>query len=93
MSSSVVATKDQVSSDLGSDVAILHLKAGTYYGLDAVGARVWRLLQEPRTVEEIRDVLVSEYEVEPDRCGRDLIALLHGLADEGLIEAGDGTAA
>ncbi len=84
--SSVVATKDQVSSDLGGEVAILNLEADTYYGLDAVGARIWSLIQEPRTVEEIRDVLVSEYEVEPDRCESDLIALLQGLADEGLIE-------
>jgi hypothetical protein len=85
-SSSVVATKDQVSSDLGDEVAILNLEAGTYYGLDAVGARIWSLIQEPRTVEEIRDVLVSEYEVEPDRCESDLIALLQSLEGEGLIE-------
>jgi Coenzyme PQQ synthesis protein D (PqqD) len=90
-SSSVVATKDQVSSDLGDEVAILHLRAGTYYGLDVVGARIWSLIQEPRTVKEIRDVLVSEYEVEPDRCEGDLIALLQGLVDEGLIEVEDGT--
>ncbi len=88
-SSSVVAANDQVSSDLGGEVAILHLKTGTYYGLDVVGARIWSLIQEPRTVEEIRDVLVSEYEVEPDRCERDLIALLQGLADKGLIEVRD----
>jgi hypothetical protein len=89
--SSVVATKDQVSSDLGGEVAILNLTAGTYYGLDAVGARIWSLIQEPRTVEEIRDVLVSEYEVEPDRCEGDLIALLRRLADEGLVEVRDET--
>lgn len=93
MSSSVVVTKDQVSSDLGGEVAILHLEAGTYYGLDAVGARVWSLIQEPRTLREIHEVLVSEYEVEPARCERDLIALLHGLANEGLVEVGDGTLA
>ena len=93
MSSSVVVTKDQVSSDLGGEVAILHLEAGTYYGLDAVGARVWSLIQEPRTLREIHEVLVSEYEVEPARCERDLIALLHRLADEGLVEVGDGTLA
>ena len=93
MSSSVVVTKDQVSSDLGGEVAILHLEAGTYYGLDAVGARVWSLIQEPRTLREIHEVLVSEYEIEPARCERDLITLLHGLADEGLVEVGDGTLA
>lgn len=92
-SSSVVAARDQVSSDLGDEVAILDLKAGTYYGLDAVGARTWNLIQEPRTVEEVRDILVSEYEVEPDRCERDLVALLQRLADEGLVEVRDGTPA
>ena len=91
VSSSVVAAKDQVSSDLGGEVAILHLEAGVYYGLDAVGARIWSLIQEPKTIGEIRDILVSEYEVGADRCESDVIALLQELADEGLIEVRDGT--
>jgi hypothetical protein len=91
--SSVVAAKDQVSTDLGGEIAILDLKGGAYYGLDAVGARIWSLLQEPTTVREVRDVLVSEYEVEHDRCERDLIALLRRLAGEGLIEVRDETLA
>lgn len=84
--STVVAAKDQVSSDLGGEVAILDLKAGVYYGLDAVGARVWKLIQEPRVVAKIRDTLLLEYDVEPERCERDLLALLQQLADEGLLE-------
>jgi hypothetical protein len=82
----VVAAKDQVSSDLGGEVAILDLKAGVYYGLDAVGVRIWSLIQEPRSVNEIRDILLEEYEVEPERCERDLLGLLRRLAEEGLVE-------
>jgi hypothetical protein len=85
--STVVAARDQVSSDLGNEVAILDLKAGVYYGLDDVAARIWNLIREPRTVNEIRDILLEEYEVEPERCERDLLALLERLAAEGLIEA------
>ncbi len=82
----VVAAKDQVSSDLGGETAILDLKAGMYYGLDDVGARVWDLIQEPRNVGDIRDILLEEYDVAPERCERDLLALLQRLADERLIE-------
>jgi hypothetical protein len=57
-----------------------------YYGLDSVGARVWNLIQEPRTVKELRDILTSEYEVDTYRCERDLITLLQRLVDEGLVE-------
>ena len=89
MDSTVVATKDQVSSDLKGEVAILDLKGGVYYGLDAVGARIWNLVQEPRTVDEIHAALLQEYEVEPKLLERDVLALLQRLADEGLVEVKD----
>jgi hypothetical protein len=91
--STVVAAEDQVSSDLGDEVAILDLKGGTYYGLDAVGARIWSLIQRPITVAEVQNVILSEYEVEPERCARDLITLLGRLIEEGLVEVKDGTPA
>lgn len=84
--STVVASKGQVSSDLGDEVAILDLDAGMYYGLDEAGARIWELIQEPRMVGDIRDTLVLEYDVEPDRCERDLVDLLQKLVGEGLVE-------
>jgi hypothetical protein len=92
-SSSVVAAEGQVFSDLGDEVAILDLKSGTYYGLNAVGARIWSLIQEPKTVSEIYDIITSEYEVEPRRCEHDLVMLLEDLAEQELIEIRDETLA
>lgn len=89
----VVATKQQVSSDLGDDTVILNLKTGIYHGLDAVGARIWHLIQESRTITDILDTLLAEYDVEPDRCERELVALLQKLADAGLIEVSNETPA
>jgi hypothetical protein len=85
-SSRIVATKEQVSSDMGSEVVILNLKTGTYYGLNAVGARIWSLIQEPKTVDEIRHVLLDEYEIGSDACDRDIKLLLNDLATSDLIE-------
>jgi hypothetical protein len=85
-SSIVVVTKEQVSCPLGEESAILNLKNSVYYGLDPVGARVWTLLQKPRSVGELRDTLLSEYEVEAGRCEQDLLALLESMRREGLIE-------
>ena len=82
----VVVTKDQVSCDLAGEAAILNIKSGVYYGLNPVGARIWDLMQQPRKVAEIQDEITNEYEVEPERCARDLVALLEKLFAEGLIE-------
>jgi hypothetical protein len=85
-SSIVVVAKEQVSCPLGEEAAVLNLKNSVYYGLDSVGARVWTLLQQPRSVGELRDTLLSEYEVEARRCEQDLLTLLESMRSEGLIE-------
>lgn len=82
----VSISREQVSSELAGDVVILNLAAGVYHGLDATGARVWQLIQQPRRVREVRDFLLCEYDVEADRCERDLLELLEDLAHHGLLE-------
>jgi hypothetical protein len=86
VSSIVGATREQVSCALGDEAAILNLKNTVYYGLNPVGARVWDLLQQARSVAEIRDVLLDEYDVESATCERDLLALLEKMREQGLIE-------
>ena len=86
LNSVVMAVADQVSCDREGEAAVLNLKTGVYYGLDEVGASVWRMLDEPRRVDELVDALLGEYEVDREECQRDVIALLGELAVRGLVE-------
>lgn len=85
----VVAAKDQISRDLEGEAVILNINSGAYFGLENVGARIWSLIQEPRAVSDVRDIILDEYEVEFERCEQDLLTLLHGLAAKGLIDVKD----
>ena len=87
--STVVVTKDQVSCDLSGEAAILNLKTSTYFGLNTVGASIWKLIQEPRTVKEIKEAILEEFDVEPDLCEHDVLELLQELSTHGLIEIVD----
>jgi hypothetical protein len=82
----VVASPHQVSCPLGEESAILSLNNTIYYGLNPVGTRVWDLLQRPRSIGELRDTLVNEYDVEAGRCEQDLLELLEKMSAEGLIQ-------
>ena len=86
LDTSVVASKEQASADLGGEAAVLNLKNGIYYGLNPVGARIWNIIQTPRTVREVRDTLIDEYDVDSDRCERDLVALLEQLVEHDLVD-------
>jgi hypothetical protein len=89
----VVAIQDQVSTNLEDEAVILNLKDGVYYGMNPLGARIWELVQQPQSVGAIRDMLLKEYEVDPERCEQDLLRLLQELAARGLIEVKDEQAA
>jgi hypothetical protein len=80
-----VVSQEQVSCDLSGEAVILNLATGMYYGLNPVGTRVWELLQQPRTVAELREALLSEFDVDSGRCERDLVELLDDLASRQLI--------
>ena len=74
-----------VSCDLTDDVMILDLSSGVYFGLEGVGSAVWRYIQEPRTVGQIIDHLLSEYDVTREACESQTFPFLQDLALRGLI--------
>jgi len=82
----VSAVTHQVSCDLAGEVVILNLQDGVYYGLNAVGARIWSLLEEPRSVEQINAALLSEYAIDRATCEQQVRAVLNDLAAHGLVE-------
>ena len=86
----VVVAKDQISRDLDGEAVILNMKSGVYCGLNEVGARIWQLIQEPKSVKDVLDTLLEEYDVEPDRCEREVLTLLQQMGERGLIEIKNG---
>ena len=86
--STVVASREQVWCNLGPESAILNMKNSVYYGLNPVGASIWRLLQEPRRIAEIRDAITDEYNVSREQAEGDLLRILEELMREGLVEMG-----
>ena len=82
----IIATRDQVSNDLGDEKIILNMKTGEYYGMNAVGSHVWDMIQESRTVDEVIAALVEKYGIDQERCEHDIMALLKEMSEVGLIE-------
>ena len=87
---SIVRVRDDVVSRvLGDEVVILALDSGMYFGLDAVGTRVWELIADRRNVGAILQSLVAEYDIDPVRCAQELFQLLEELHGKGLIDVAD----
>ena len=87
-SSVVEAVDHQTSAEVDGENVILDLEEGVYYGLNPVGTKVWKRIQEPMPVGEIVTRITAEYDVEYERCLQDVVALLRDLEEHDLIRIG-----
>jgi len=73
---------------LQSELILLHLDTGVYCGLDHVGTRIWQLMQaQPScSLQHIVETMIAEYDVDRDRCAKDVLALAGRLEENKLIE-------
>ena len=76
-----------VFRELEGEAVLLNLDSGVYYGLDAVGTRVWTLVAEHGTERGVCDQMEREYDVSPDVLARDVGRLLGELRAKGLLVA------
>ena len=53
-----------IDGELDDNQVMMHLDKGKYFGLDPVAKRIWQLVEEPKSINEIVALLLEEYEVE-----------------------------
>jgi hypothetical protein len=80
---------DVVFRDVDGEVVIFNLGSGIYFGLDEVGARFWRLIDERRTLSSVLGALREEFDAQDDVLERDLLHLAGALLAKGLVVAVD----
>jgi hypothetical protein len=86
LANKVTIPEQVMARQVGEETVILDLASGIYFGLDPVGARIWQLLGEGRTLAAVCEAMLAEYEVSRGEIERDLTDLLAVLVDKGLIK-------
>ena len=69
------------------EAVILSLDTKVFRGLNAVGSRVWELIDGRRSVDEIAELVAGEFQVAPDVAARDVSAFIEQLLAKGLATA------
>lgn len=85
----VVRTEEPVAAEVDGTVVMMSLVRGKYFGLDAIGTRIWELIQTPVPVSRICETLLAEYDVDSSTCERDVVELLELMLEEDLVRVVD----
>ena len=76
---------DAIYSEIDGEFVALDINKGQCYGMDGIASKIWSMLAEPHSLEEICLALEAVCDVDPKNCRADVGELLDSLAAEGLV--------
>jgi hypothetical protein len=74
-----------IATDVNGEVVLLHPAEWDYFEFNKVGSAIWRLLAAPMTLGALVAALTAEFDVDPERCREETVAMLAQLDAHGLI--------
>jgi len=77
------------AEEIQGETVLLDLQGEAYYSLNAVGTRIWQLLQQAVTEADLIETLQQEFEIDPATLRADVRELLGKLEAAGLVHNGD----
>ena len=76
-----------LEAEVDGEIVALNVESGTCYGFNSTATRVWSMIEQPRTIGEICEALVSQFDVQPEDCHRDVVELIRELQSDGLVKS------
>lgn len=74
-----------MTADMNGETVMMDIESGKYYNLGEVGGRIWELLDEPKTFDDLISALVGEYDVSRQQCEQETRPFFSQLLEAGLI--------
>jgi hypothetical protein len=81
----IVQSQDVVATEAGAELILLSLERGRCYGMNGVGTRIWRKLEQPMRVDDIVRDLAAEFSDDAASAKAETLEFLEHMRREGLI--------
>jgi hypothetical protein len=85
MSGKIKRNGDILTAPMDEMLLMMSVEQGKYFGLNGAGPRIWELLEQPLTEDELVAALLDEYEVTREVCAAEVAAFLAGLRERHLL--------
>ena len=74
-----------ISGRLSDEMVMMDIDKGKYFALNPVATRIWDLLEQPVTLDDLCLILSEEYEVEHAQCKSEVEQYILKMEGLGLI--------
>jgi hypothetical protein len=89
LDSIVARSEELVTSDLDGEVVMMSIDSGKYYGLDTIASEIWQLLETPRSIRSLCDLLLPQYKVDREQGEHDVLSFCEQAQEQKIIRVLD----
>lgn len=83
---SIVSQKEDVDvTELNGEKVMMDLDKGKYFMLNETGSVIWDSINEPKSISEIIESIINEYDIDRETCESKVLEYLEKLNHEELI--------
>jgi len=80
------ARENVVATDIDGGQVLLDLDNGQYFSLNGTASIVWQGISESKNRAEIVQQILRLYDIDEERCGHDVSAIIEALCSSNLVE-------
>jgi len=85
-SDSVLKPSENVTwRDVNNEIVVLKLSTGEYFTFNSLGHELWLAIADGRSIKEIIEQIISEFEVEQEQAEKDVKNFISGLLANDLL--------
>lgn len=77
--------KKFITSPIGDEIVMMSMESGNYIGINEVGAVIWNKLEQPMTIKEVINYLLSIYDITEDACTEKTVKHIANMANQEMV--------
>ena len=74
-----------ITNEIDDEILMMSIEDGKYYGLNPVGSEIWKLIEEPKTIEEIIPALMDIFDIVEESCRKESLDFIESMIKNNII--------
>lgn len=86
LSQKITRHSDILSAEIGGEAVMMSIEKGAYFGLNPIATRIWDLIDQPQSIDELIAVISEEYDVSDEQCAADVQEFVADMLARGIAQ-------
>ena len=78
-----------VGADAADEAILIDIDSGYFFQLNKSAARIWTLVEQPRSFADVCAALQAKFAIPPETCRSDVADFVADMQDRGLLTIGN----